>query len=586
MRYNVNHDNAPINLDETAKVINLKPSEDAYTMYSAVRVIGGKGEGNLKFSTQKVNGQHNFLYGDVEIVDSQTLKLKYPVSSFVKVDGVVYTTDITQFVPAHGTQFFDVGFSGIDDNDSNYQALTSYGSNEIKLKSGYSFYDMPSSPSTSYLSVSYYPMIPICTRIVDPILKQEIINQRGGTGIIEYLLKDDTITDFTVAADTATAFLQENAKRAFTVEFDTSIPGWEVGQLLNCNVPYYNVIGDYQITSVSLAYKSSSDGNIWQYHIQASTVAYRDSLKLLFNINKKVNFKLGTDFPANDGTMINTTINIGSEITIRAIDPTTWAEIDAYECTWEQIEAKISSWKDFENTLQEWDLEGNYLSVATKIILIGLLNGNTINQETIDSSGLHVRLSDGSGYNIRSPIYKIYPSKNSILRTYYIGTPELNQPISFLLFGYLGMSVGVQKVETSITKTENFALMIEKIDTINGTYLTDAAKSILIGLLNGDTMVEPYLENMNLSIYDSTTNETIVYLNPLGTAKVLGDSITRNYYIDESYAFKNPYATTGEFDNPDGSVKFLQNIPLNVDKSATNSLGPYALTIVKKDTVI
>ena len=94
----------------------------------------------------------------------------------------------------------------------NYQALTSYGGNEIEMKDGYTWLD--TNTKQGFISISSSFVVNVYVRLVDNALAEEIKNQRGGSGIVEYLYEDRNLTNFSDAALTADAFLKNNAKRA------------------------------------------------------------------------------------------------------------------------------------------------------------------------------------------------------------------------------------------------------------------------------------------------------------------------------------------------------------------------------------
>lgn len=60
MRYTYNRSTAPISLDSDSAVYNVNVTRDSFTMYSAVRVVGGQAKANIRNSKSKVTGKPDF----------------------------------------------------------------------------------------------------------------------------------------------------------------------------------------------------------------------------------------------------------------------------------------------------------------------------------------------------------------------------------------------------------------------------------------------------------------------------------------------------------------------------------------------
>ncbi len=119
-------------------------------------------------------------------------------------------------------------------------------------------------------------------------LREKIKAQRGGSGIIEYLIEDETIVDFFRRCfKCGNIFAACCAASLYDFIFPL-IPGWSAGQLLTVDLPYFNTFGNFQVTSVSAKSILSEDsGTIWEYSVEASTISYRDKTKTLFFQPKK-----------------------------------------------------------------------------------------------------------------------------------------------------------------------------------------------------------------------------------------------------------------------------------------------------------
>lgn len=188
MRLTSSREVAPIALTENTSAYNVQVTRDAYTMYSAVRVVGGDGKGQYEEYQIKKNGVTGLRF---ERISDTVIRSRYPLFSI----NTVY--NVGSGLPSNVPAVVKVGFKGIDDDDPSCQALMNYGGYEITLKEGYSWLDI--TPDTNYIQVNGNLLIQIYSRLVDSDIAAQIRSQRGGTGIIEYVIEDDSITDFSDA---------------------------------------------------------------------------------------------------------------------------------------------------------------------------------------------------------------------------------------------------------------------------------------------------------------------------------------------------------------------------------------------------
>jgi len=460
MRYTYNRNTAPISLDSDSAVYNVNITRDSFTMYSAVRVVGGQSKGQYQEFQIKSNGETGLRF---ERISPQIIRCKYPLYSMSNAiqSGVTSST-----VPAN----VKIGFNGIDDDDDTVQALMSYGGYEIEMKDGYEWLDLSNG---GYIQVNGYPLIQVYSRLVDGNLREKIKAQRGGTGIIEYLIEDETIVDFSDAALNAETFLQRAAQPAFTISFSTLIPGWSAGQLLTVDLPYFNTFGNFQVTSVSAkSILSKDNGTMWEYSVEVSTISYRDKTKTLFFQPKKITFEMDGSLPAADGQYINDDINIQTYImafktqpmdwrTLEGIAPswTVWEEIfpswlvfekAANVNTWSEIESTIKNWRGwekaypswfvFEELIKGWYYLGNYLTPFAKQKLLKLIQGQGA---AGDLSGINL-VSDLYFTTNASNDFHLPPadivevSSTSVTATYYLLPDQLQEKISGLQMYYNG----------------------------------------------------------------------------------------------------------------------------------------------------
>lgn len=384
---------APFPLDANAPIWNMVPTRDSYTTYSAIRVVGGTGPSTPTEAVCWTNTRDDFKTNSLEIVDSTHGQLKNPLHSYKQqfsgLDG-----RHCLFLPLQGTSgewigwdLYPVYYEGIETVPSGTQAATvTSGSATVTLVNGLVWPAMPSTPDSNYhhtIRLQYIPLIPIVIRMQDPLLTSAVRSQAGGTGKIEYVLKDDSLDTFAKAARVASDTLDAVSKRTIAVEFQTKNPGFAVGQTLDGNLPYYGILDSYQVTAVKATLDRADDNGdgVFIYDIQASTAAYRDSLKGLFYTKESVSLKLGQDFPVSDGFFALQEVGYWGNIWTRPVEPFTWTQIDALNETWAQKDAKGLNGSGLLNGSNE-DFSGvGYGPISTPLgrnLLANVLVGNSL----------------------------------------------------------------------------------------------------------------------------------------------------------------------------------------------------------------
>lgn len=458
MRYDINREEAPLMLKSTKNIYELAVTSEAYTLYSAVRVIGGKGKGSKLITDvtqvdKDYKGDKGFKNSDAQRVSDTEIELKYPFHS----EGYLYI----------GSDKKQIGIKGTDEENSKYDLLVSVGDTKIEANGEYKI------PSSNKMSVEYYPLVPIVARLTEPKLVEQIKAQRGGTGVIECILKDEKITDFKTASTVGATFLQNGSGRAKTVSFKTQVPGCVVGQIFkNCNIPLYGVIGNYKITAITA--EIIDDENI-EYTISASTSAYNDSLKSLFYNAKSVNFKLGDDFPAIDGIYIIDEVEVKSAIEILLWKTPTCKEMKDMNRTCSEWKSLQYNWKQILNAVEVENLMGNYLTKTARNTIAELLLGtkDTVNLKITDCN-LYGSKKDVPGI---SKIDTIVPTSDpeidndTIMSTYYIDPKDFtDSKFTELQFGDSENPVQSVKVDIDKRCDENekgkFAVTITKKDVV------------------------------------------------------------------------------------------------------------------------
>ena len=407
MAYTAKRTPAPFNIDENSEVFKLNVSKDALTLYSGCRVIGGKGQ-SRKVSNISVQGL--WVATDTMSIWQKDDKTLVSETALYSIGSVRQLADGQTPSDPASPEIIKVGYKGIHDDDPAYQALISVGGNEIALKDGYKWVLLV--PNSDYYTITVQNIIfyvDVYARIIDPNLANEIAQQRGGTGVIEYTLEDNSIKDFGTAVATAQSFLNNHAQRAVEISFSTFSKGLQVGQVLTINLPYYSIFGNYQITKVSATSILEQENVIWQYDVTASNVDYRDPYHDLWYKPVSTSFTLDSDQPATDGIYLDNAVKVKTYITAYGSEQTTWSSIQKSATswtiweqiypswqqlqsptspyTWSELEQMFLSWEAFEKTVTSWAwLErielgwyylGNYLTPHGRQRIVDFISQNS-----------------------------------------------------------------------------------------------------------------------------------------------------------------------------------------------------------------
>lgn len=451
---------APESVDKNSTTYGIEVERDAYTMYSAVRVVGGEGRSAIVHSgIAPDNWVDPFPVDGIWTRTSDTvITSAYPIATINYPIAQVCTSGLPSGVPAQ----VNVGFKGLHDDDSNYQALTSYNGTEIEMKDGYTWLNVTT--LDGFISVAAQFIVNVYVRLVDNALASEISNQRGGTGIVEYLYEDTNINSFSDAALTADAFMQNNSKRAKTIKFKSLLPGWEVGQTVFVNLPYYGIKESFYITATTAkTVLSQNNTTTWETEIEASNIYYRDKFSTLYYTPQKVTFSFASDFGATEGLFFKDDISIQSTISAYMTgngQVITWAVWQQLYPSWIVFQQNVASWGTFENLELRWEAVGNYLQPWAKQKIINLLSGQGTANDTIlmnvTIGGMYVNLQDGSTNNIALQSTPII-TQDSITATYYLMPAQLQE---YLVSGYFrstdptsGQNMVIEEFPLNIDRT-------------------------------------------------------------------------------------------------------------------------------------
>lgn len=608
IQYAYNLSPAPFALDNTSQVYDVSVSKDALTTYSACRVIGGQGELVANSNQQVLASAPSGLPSNAQYIyyeDESTLISNLSLASIETIE----------VVNGSSKTVYNVGFEGINDDDTQYQALITYGGDTISLKDGYSFPGPPSSTITITCTDVVY-LVNVFSRVIDPTLCQEIAEQRGGTGIVEYVLEDETIKTFSDAVIAGKNFLKSYGQRAIEITFYTFSP-CAVGQMLSVDLPYYSVKGNYEITHVVSQFITATEGSglIVLYEVTASNIQYRDPYKGLFYTPSKVTFALeSNEAPENSYYYLNA-MQIKSYISAFTSIPILWSTIEeridswsTFEETfpswyqlqsgtspyvWSQIQSAFPSWAAFERGVKSWAFlegiqrawyySGNFLTNQGRNMFLQLLKGETPSYYS-DLHGSINLISNGSTASYTPEQTNIL--SNGAVSTYYIGPTESVGTISSIDILADGENFNNWSVPASIPHTSEKALTIS-VQTVleGGQYLTDTGKGMMLSLMSGQapSLLANYYNDLYVSITGSALR-TPEFVEAQSVVLTDQGGIS-SYYIapNELIGIIN----TLQMRALGGTEPiWILEIPANIDHSEQEANNLYALIIAIEQQII
>jgi hypothetical protein len=130
--------------------------------------------------------------------------------------------------------------------------------------------------------------IAVITMVEDYASQAAIAAVQGGDGVYEHVIVDDSLTTIQAAEAAGMADLREHANPRVKGSFETEVPGWEPGQIVNINLPDRGVVGEYLVQKVSLSPTWASP-SIWTYRIDygGRLFGIADFLKALVSAQQK-----------------------------------------------------------------------------------------------------------------------------------------------------------------------------------------------------------------------------------------------------------------------------------------------------------
>jgi hypothetical protein len=128
--------------------------------------------------------------------------------------------------------------------------------------------------------------IDVITMVEDLESQAAIAAVQGGDGVYEHVIVDDSLTTIQAAEAAGMTDLREHANPRVKGSFETEIPGWVPGQLVNINLSDRGVVGDYLVQRVTI---SPATPELWTYRIEygGRLLGIADFLKALVSAQQK-----------------------------------------------------------------------------------------------------------------------------------------------------------------------------------------------------------------------------------------------------------------------------------------------------------
>ena len=396
---------APFMLDTRAPISDIAPSDDTYTRYSAVRVEGGRGAGPNTIAVASKSAVFGWLKEGFSSFSTEKVVLSYAVHDIIALQ--------IQVTPSGSTASPKIGWRGIDDDDTSIQVMAQYDSNELNAVNGYTFPDLSATigqwDNWPAFFLNYHPAVSVVSRMVDQSAKNMLIAQRGGSGIIEHLINDSTITDFSTATVAAINFLKQNSKVAKTIKFKTYVSGIRPGMMFSAaSIPYLGISGDYSVGSVVAEIVAGDENTVvWEYEIEASTVPYRDPDKDAVFSTHRIALRLGDDTPQTDGILLPSEVTVSISLKFEQY-ALLWSQITSAAKTWAEIDSEAKSWDEINAPIRS-EFMGNYSTDYIKSTLARIFSG-----EESDGSKLCPNILELAGNSTSDPTNSASPTDTPI----------------------------------------------------------------------------------------------------------------------------------------------------------------------------
>jgi hypothetical protein len=128
--------------------------------------------------------------------------------------------------------------------------------------------------------------IDVITMVEDYDSQQAIAAVQGGDGVYEHVIVDDSLTTLDAAEAAGLADLREHGDPRVKGSFETEVPGWQPGQLVNINLSDRGVVGEYLVQRVTI---TPTTPKLWTHRVEygGRLLGIADFLKALVSAQQK-----------------------------------------------------------------------------------------------------------------------------------------------------------------------------------------------------------------------------------------------------------------------------------------------------------
>ena len=258
-----------------------------------------------------------------------------------------------------------------------------------------------------------------------------IREKRGGTGVIEYILEDETISNYNDAMLNATRFLDSHKNNIQTIKFSTFKKGLAVGQRITGNIPYYKISGSYYVGAVVVNFVlDDTQYLIAQYDIECTSSLYRDNYKTLFYLPQTISFEVGEDDGNINGFTYSVEVDIIITLKTQISNIPSWEEVTGQQ--WSTING--ITWNDFYRFTEGVTLTGNYATETIRGLFAQFAQGDMFKdspdyqQIGIQAANFNMALSiymTGNGQQASALIQDTTPTVGTqFTNSYYVNENE------------------------------------------------------------------------------------------------------------------------------------------------------------------
>ncbi len=283
--------------------------------------------GPFRFGKHSIDtqGLRNRVYvrGGTMLSDPQTIEWK--------ADGVARTW-VLPWKPHEITYNGELGKIGVGEvaksigienvhEEADYDFLLNFQEKYIRCSSGTT---TPAAGTT--MSLTARQDIDVITMVEDLESQAAIAAVQGGDGVYEHVITDDSLTTIEAAEAAGQADLREHANPRVSGSFETEIPGWQPGQLVNINLPDRGVDGTFLVQNVGIQPIAAE----WIYTVQYGGRLLRiaDFLKALVSAQQKK--KLNDTSILHKFTYGQEKVEVSDQLTITPKEPP-WVVEQGYE---------------------------------------------------------------------------------------------------------------------------------------------------------------------------------------------------------------------------------------------------------------